>query len=102
MGPYRLVYANRAESDLDGIREHLVSDAGPGVAIAVLALLKRRIETLVQNAHRFRIREELGPDQRALLAAPYIVFYVLRDGTVYIQRILHQARDISSALESGN
>ena len=43
-------------------------------------------------------RPELGEGRRALLISPYIAFYRVEGGTVYVRRILHAARNITQDL----
>jgi plasmid stabilization system protein ParE len=76
----------------------LEKEAGLKVARTVLLRIRRRIQLLKRDAHRYRERRELGPGRRALLIGPWIAFYRIEGDTVFVQRILHSARNIKAAL----
>ena len=50
---------------------------------------------------RFRERKELGSGRRAILVSPYIVFYRVVGDVVFVQRVLHGARNITADLFKG-
>lgn len=62
---------------------------------AYMTRLRSRIERLSDDAHRYRLRPELGEGRRALVEPPYLVFYRIEADRVLIQRILHGARKIT-------
>ncbi len=93
-----LRYASPAKRDLAEIADYLDKEAGPKVARTVLLRIRLHIRLLKRDAHRYRERPELGPGRRALLIGPWIAFYRIEGDTVFVQRILHSARDIKPDL----
>ena len=79
---------------MEDIGDYLKSVQNEDIAKAYLIQLRRRVQTLQQNGHRFRERAELGPGRRALVEPPYLIFYRIIGSTVYILRVMHGARDI--------
>jgi toxin ParE1/3/4 len=60
------------------------------------------IQRIAKRPRASRPREELLPGLRSVLATPYTVFFRLgRDG-VEIVRVLHERRDIPTALAKDN
>jgi toxin ParE1/3/4 len=96
MRPIR--YAEPARRDLEDIADYLEKEAGAGVAGIVLQRIRRQVRTLETNAHRSRERPELGEGRRALLIGPWIAFYRVEGDAVFVQRILHSARNVKPAL----
>ncbi len=88
-------YAEAAIRDIEDIGDYLKSERGEAFAKVYLEQLRNRIETLQHNALRFRTRKELGAGQRALLIPPYLIFYRVIGKAVYVQRVLHGARNIA-------
>lgn len=94
-----VVLREPARRDIDEVVERYLAEAGPAVAT-------RFIDAL-ENAHR-RIgeRPETGSPRyaheldvpglrfRAVKNFPYLVFYVEREATIDVWRVLHAARDI--------
>jgi plasmid stabilization system protein ParE len=93
-----LRYTEPAQDDLIGIANYLEQQAGSAIAVNVLRRIRARILSLKRDAHRYRERPELGAGRRALLIGPYIAFYTIIGSTVYVQRILHCARQIKPEL----
>lgn len=93
-----LRYSSAAQRDLGEIANYLEQQAGTTVATKVLGRIRRQALTLRRDAHRYRERVELGEGRRALLVGAYIVFNRIEADTVFIQRILHSARQIEPRL----
>ncbi|HKZ96432.1 MAG TPA: type II toxin-antitoxin system RelE/ParE family toxin [Hyphomicrobiaceae bacterium] len=95
LGPLRGAGQQRPRRNrrLSGKRE-----AGAKVARTVLQRIRRQVRTLEHSAHRFRERPELGVGRRAMSIGPWIAFYRIEGETVFVQRILHSARDIKLGL----
>jgi addiction module RelE/StbE family toxin len=91
-------YSAPAKADLFEIADYLEKEAGSKVAKAIIQRIRRQIRTLERDAHRYRERSELGPGRRALLIGPWIAFYRIESDTVFVQRVLHSARNIKPTL----
>ncbi|MEQ1695521.1 MAG: type II toxin-antitoxin system RelE/ParE family toxin [Hyphomicrobiaceae bacterium] len=91
-------YSLPASRDLIEISEYLEAQADAETARAVLRRIRRQIKALENHALRYRERRELGIGRRAILIGPYLAFYRLEDGTVFVLRILHTARNIKPTM----
>ena len=93
-GSLEIRYLATAESDLDDIFEYIMKDS-PVVASSLLEEIDRSISHLSRNP-------ELGvvpKDDRlkklgycALIIRKYLVFYIVKNESIQIRRILHGAR----------
>jgi toxin ParE1/3/4 len=88
-------YTRAARRDIREIVDYIEAEAGRAIAVSVARRIRAKIETLERNAQRYRERTELGHGRRALSVAPYLIFYRISDSCVFIQRVLHGARDIT-------
>ena len=57
-----------------------------------------KVAKLGRDGLRYRERPELGSGRRAIPIGPYLDFYRVIGEVVFIQRILHGARDITTGL----
>lgn len=78
------------------IADYIESEADAATAMRVIQNIRTHVRTLTRDGLRFRERPALGPGRRALLIDPYMAFYRVIDDTVFVQRILHGARNISA------
>ena len=97
---YGIRYLRTAERDLGDIFEYIRKDK-PSAAISLLEKFDNSISQLASNPFLGIIPKddrlkELG--YRMLIVDRYLVFYVVRAGTVQIRRIIHGARRYSFLL----
>ena len=95
---YRVEYAETARRDLHAIGTYICGAAGEAVADVFMRRLIAKVESLRFMPMRFRVREELQSGLRALSIEKYLIFYRVMDDTVYIIRVLHGARNITSEM----
>jgi toxin ParE1/3/4 len=83
-----------AESDLSDIWDYYETAAGPLVADRIVNEIRKACLLLEEHPLAGRSREELRPGLRSLVAAPYTIFYRVRQGGAEIARVLHGRQDI--------
>ncbi len=94
-------YGPRATDDLDQIERHLSDHASEKIAEQLLNRLAETLERLIaRNPRVGRLRPEFGPAIRSFPVLPYVVFYRIGVGHIYVVRILHGHRDIQPPLMS--
>ena len=94
MIPYKIIYLQTAQKDLDDIFSYISKD-NPAAAGSLLENVDQTITQLavnpelgrVPNDHRLKM---MG--YRMLVIQRYLVFYVIKKRTVQIRRIIHGAR----------
>ena len=93
----RIRFKREARADLRAIKEHVHSE-NPRAAMRLLAVLRQRTGRLAEMPRLGRARPELAPDLRSAAVGNYVIFYTVDPDIVWIQRILHGARDIDAIL----
>lgn len=84
-------FTRRAFADREEIFEYL-KHRNPRAAREVKAFIKQRIASLAQHPRRSPLIKELGVHAHWLGRYPYIVYYRIADGEVWILHIRHAAR----------
>ncbi|CAM4230642.1 type II toxin-antitoxin system RelE/ParE family toxin [Lacicoccus alkaliphilus] len=95
MGSYKVALLPVAESDLDNILNYILIDDAKA-AERVLNRITDALRHLETSSYAgLKVVEEslVHLDLRMIVSDPYIVFYRIIDNTVYIFRVLHEARD---------
>ena len=98
--PHKIRYLSTAQEDLIDIFEYTSKD-NPTAAISQLKRFDKSISQLASNPFlgvmpKDERLKKLG--YRMLIVGKYLVFYVVKGGTVQIRRILHGARRYSFLL----
>jgi len=93
-GSLEIRYLATAERDLDDIFEYIMKDR-PVVASSLLEEIDRSISRLSRNPELGVVPKDdrlkkLG--YRVLIIRKYLVFYVVKNESIQIRRILHGAR----------
>ncbi len=93
-GSLEIRYLATAERDLDDIFEYIMKDR-PVVASSLLEEIDRSISHLSRNPELGVVPKDdrlkkLG--YRVLIIRKYLVFYVVKNESIQIRRILHGAR----------
>ena len=96
MGELRI--SRRAEKDLDDIRDRGVREFGARAATEYLAGFYRVFALLRDHPQAGEARDQYGRGIRSFSHHPHRVLYRVHGQGVVIVRILHQARDMRSAL----
>lgn len=94
----RLVFSTAAIADIDDIAAFSVEKFGTDVADAYLTGLEVRCEQLCEFPAIGAIYPRLRPATRCLIYRSHRIFYNINDDHVLIVRILHQSRDVETAL----
>ena len=93
----------RAATDIDQAADYYRREAGTEVALRFIDAVERAVNQVGRapqsGSPRFSYELEI-PDLsvRAVPRFPYLVFYIGGDGVVDVWRILHERRDVPSAL----
>jgi toxin ParE1/3/4 len=99
--PVRL--RERAATDINQAADYYLREAGTQVALRFVDAVERAVNQVSRapqsGSPRYSYELEI-PDLRVRAVArfPYQVFYIAGDGLVDVWRILHERRDIPSAL----
>ncbi len=89
-----------AEDDLSEIVDY-VSAERPSAATALVMKIEKDLKLLSKNPHLGRIPKEdelRAAGYRFLVVEEYLIFYTIEGETIYVQRILHGARDYLNLL----
>jgi toxin ParE1/3/4 len=97
---YRIRYTEPAKRDLREITIYLRTNAGDPIAKRISDELIAKAESLATRPARQRERRNLGANIRSVPMRSYRIFYRVIGETVFILRILHSSRDITSKLFS--
>ena len=93
----------RAASDVDEAVDHYQREASEAVALDFIESLERCVRPIGRPPHigSLRFSYELDiPELRVLGTRrfPYLIFYVPKDDSIDVWRVLHSRRDIRSTL----
>ena len=94
MAPYKIRYLKTAKKDLDEIFIYIAKD-NPDAAASLLENFDRTIAQLAINPKLGRVPHDdrlKNIGYRMLVIQRYLVFYVVKERTVQIRRIVHGAR----------
>jgi toxin ParE1/3/4 len=95
----RLFLSRSARTDLAEIAEYISGAAGLLIATEVIVRIRERCLLLAETAGEIGVeRPELGDGVRSFPVPPHILFFRYREDEVEIVRVLHERRDIESAL----
>jgi toxin ParE1/3/4 len=99
---FKIEWSSLAAYDLESIVDYIVAADEVGAARGVYESIMRKIESLTSNPRRCRIVPELREigmtEFREIIAAPYRIFFRLRENRVVLVGILDGRRDLESAL----
>lgn len=98
---YKLRINPIAQEDLKGIKEYIEKDDSDA-AIKVIKELLAKMDLLSQFpelGQMLKNKIQINAKYRYVVANSYLIFYLLEDDIVSIQRVLHSSRDYISLLE---
>jgi toxin ParE1/3/4 len=96
----RVVWAPSAKRDLREIWRYFARIASIEVADNLVHEINRATARLADFPLMGRARDELIAGLRSILVHPHVVFYRVSDRSVEIARVLHQRRDLATALRT--
>lgn len=97
---YNIRYLRTAECDLYGIFDYISRD-NPSAAAALLEKIDQSIALLADNPYLGVIPKDerlKSKGYRMLVVQKYLVFYIVKNKTVQIRRILHGVRQYNYLL----
>ena len=94
----KLRLSSAAQKDLLEISELSVERFGEAKAIDFLDGFDRIFRLLRDQPNSGQLRDELGTADRSFSHRPYRILYQVKGDEVLITRIIHQARDVRTAL----
>jgi toxin ParE1/3/4 len=91
-------FSPRAATDLRDIGDYIHADS-PTVARRFVSELRARCVRLSHAPKGGRLRPEIGLEIRSVPFGSYIIFYVVDEKEIRIERVLHGARDIENSYD---
>jgi toxin ParE1/3/4 len=95
-----IVWAPRAKRDLHDIWRYFARIASVEVADNLVHEVNRAAARLADFPLMGRTRDELIPGLRSVLVHPHVIFYRVSEASIEIARVLHQRRDLATALRT--
>jgi len=93
----RVAFSPASETDLEEIGDAIASD-NPSRAISFIQEIRTHCDAIVAAPMAAPERNDLAPGLRMLVHGSYLIFYRILTGEIRIERILHGARNILTAL----
>lgn len=91
----------KAEEDLTKIWLYYADVASDKIADRMIDEIAGKCQILAQNPEIGKMRNELIPGLRSFPVNPHIIFYdIVARQHIVVRRILHQSRDIDTALNA--
>ena len=97
-GKFFIRYLPAAQSDLIGVYSWIVADS-PARALSFLERIDKRIGSLAAHPNLGRVPKHPKLQKagyRVLMIESYLVFYLVRERTIEIQRLIHGSRGLDS------
>jgi len=102
MKKYEVLISDRADQDMESIYKHISEVLyEPAIAANQYDRIADAILTLEQMPDRIKLMSsalERSKGLRALYVDNYTVFFIIKESTVIVVRVLYSASDISTAL----
>ena len=86
-----------AQSDLDGIWDHVAADS-PTAADRLLERFRETFAILARHPAMGQTRDELRPGLRSFSVRKYVVFFQFIEERLRVVRVIHGARDVANLL----
>lgn len=94
----RLIRSAAARRDLIDIWKYVATASSAVMADNLLAEIDRATLRLAKHPFSGRPRNDIAVGLRSILVSPYLVIYSVTDTAIEIVRVLHERRDVSSAI----
>ena len=95
---YNLSLSSLAQNDLTAIIEYTIQQWGDNQADKYLEQIKNGLSKIQDNPNIGRVRTDISDRHRNILIEKHIVIYIVQNKQIFVSRILHQSRDIKTAL----
>ena len=89
----RVTWSPEALVDLEGIWQYYLGIAGPDTAEVIVSEIAQTASLLADYPLAGRVRDEVRPKLRSIVAAPYVLFYRVQGTTPQIVRVLDGRQD---------
>lgn len=102
MTKLRILYTQDAVDDLDSIFDYISEDKRAAAA-KMLERIEKSIGSLAENPRMGTVLPThdlslVEPGYRRIVVKPYLIFYRIGDGVLFISRVLHNRQDWMSLL----
>lgn len=87
----RIVWQDRAESDLEGIAEHIM-ETDPSAALRVVSAIRDATRMLAEHPGIGRTGRVDGTRELVIPRLPYILPYQVEDRVIRILAVMHTSR----------
>ena len=94
----KVVFSDEADRDLLQIHAYL-AERNPDAALTLANEFKRKIENLRRFPFIGRERSNIAKDLRSIVAATYVIFYIVERAHLTIVRVLDGRRDIDAEFQ---
>lgn len=91
------IIAEEARADLDEAWDYL-STRSPKAADKLIDRFAKSARVHARFPESGRSRNEIAPDLRSFVVAPYVAFYRPKEDTIEVLRFLHGRRDVERIL----
>ena len=92
-----VVFSNIAKLDFKAIRDY-IAERNPKAAASVILRIREECRRLGSMPFTGSACDDLQPGLHFRVVGKYVVFYRVTDDVVWIQRVLHGARDFGKLL----
>ena len=92
----KLAFSPRAALDLEEIGDYIALD-NPSRAVSFMREIKQHCRSLARRPAAFPVREDLAAGIRMAVHGNYLIFFRVLEKTVREERVIHGARNLSSA-----
>ncbi len=93
--------SRRAEEDIESILDHTVVNFGRDQASRYYESLRNCLTVLDEQPGMGRPVEYIGDDYRRFEHRRHVIFYRLREGAIFVVRVLHLQMDPARHLSDG-
>lgn len=97
----QLLFSAHARDDLQQIAKYIARD-NPGRARSFVGELRTQCSRLITQPMLGISRDDYAKGVRMITHGRYLIFYSLIANDIYIERVLHSARDIGRLFESSS
>lgn len=106
MAKLKILYTQDAVNDLDSIFDYISEDKR-AAAINMLERIENSILNLADNPRMGTVLPTndlslVEPGYRRIVVNPYIIFYRIGDGEIFVSRVLHSRQDWMNLLFENN
>lgn len=95
---YTLEFSEEAKDDIDQINLYTLTTWGEQQLAVYASLLDEAFCEIAENPEIGRRREGLPKQFKGYKVGKHVVFYLVRDNTVFVVRVLHSSMDFANHL----